>query len=146
MKGKKFWRCNVCNDIHIGASGPEVCPTCGMKYAYCEMDAKEAANMLGMQQDAESPSLEGEALRAAWQRFTEKNDFMLNPDKEHVDTIIEGVHKNEEKFGLKLCPCRLRDGTRENDLELICPCNFKTHDTWKDEKKGYCWCGLFVKR
>jgi ferredoxin-thioredoxin reductase catalytic chain len=85
-----------------------------------------------------------EELRMAWERFTEKNDFMLNPDKSLVDMVIDGVLENEKKHGLRLCPCRLRDGTREKDLELICPCNFKTQDVWKD--KGRCWCGLFVKR
>lgn len=88
--------------------------------------------------------MEPEELRKAWENFTENNDFKLNPDKEHVDMIISGVLENEKKHGLKLCPCRLRDGKRERDLELICPCNFKTHDTW--QKKGMCWCGLFVKR
>lgn len=86
---------------------------------------------------------EGELI-AAWERFAEKNDFMLNPDKEHVAIVAKGVLKNEEKFGLKLCPCRLRDGTRETDLKLLCPCNFKAQDTWNT--KGMCWCGLFVKR
>jgi ferredoxin-thioredoxin reductase catalytic chain len=52
--------------------------------------------------------------------------------------------ENEKNCGLKLCPCRVRDGTRKGDLELICPCNFKAQKTWKDE--GQCWCGLFVKR
>lgn len=83
-------------------------------------------------------------LRDAWKKFTENQEFVLNPDDKHVDAIIKGVLQNEKKYGLKLCPCRLRDGTRERDLELICPCNFKTHDTWKE--KGQCWCGLFVKR
>jgi len=85
-----------------------------------------------------------EELLRAWESFTEKNDFKLNQDDAHVEMIAEGVLKNEGKFGLKLCPCRLRDGTPERDLELICPCNFKTHSTWK-ENKG-CWCGLFVKK
>jgi len=83
-------------------------------------------------------------LKKAWEEFTKNNDFKLNPDKWHVDFIAKGVLENEKKYGLKLCPCRLRDGTRQRDLELICPCNFKTHDTWKT--KGMCWCGLFVKR
>lgn len=85
-----------------------------------------------------------EELIAAWKRFTEKNDFMLNPDNEHVAIVAKGVLKNEGRFGLKLCPCRLRDGTRETDLKLICPCNFKSQETWRN--KGMCWCGLFVKR
>ena len=85
-----------------------------------------------------------EEIRQAWEKFTEKNDFVLNPDTEVVDLVIEGVLDNEKKFGLKLCPCRLRDGTKERDLELLCPCNFKIQDTWKE--KGWCWCSVFVKR
>jgi rubrerythrin len=42
MAGKKFWRCNVCSDIHYGMKGPEICPTCGTKNAYMEIDRKEA--------------------------------------------------------------------------------------------------------
>ncbi|MCH8329043.1 MAG: ferredoxin:thioredoxin reductase [Nanoarchaeota archaeon] len=92
--------------------------------------------------------MESEELRKSWEDFTQNNDFKLNPDKKHVDFIIEGVLENEKKHGLKLCPCRLRDGTREKDLELICPCNFKTHETWlkPKNKPQMCWCGLFVKK
>ena len=86
---------------------------------------------------------EGQVL-GIWKRFSEKGDFKLNPDGEHVAMLAKGVLHNEEKHGLRLCPCRLRDGTREADLKLICPCNFKAQDTWKE--KGMCWCGLFVKR
>lgn len=85
-----------------------------------------------------------EELKSIWGAFTLENDFKLNPDSEHVDMVVEGVLLNEEKHRLKLCPCRLRDGTREMDLSLICPCNFKIQETWKT--KGECWCGLFVKK
>jgi ferredoxin-thioredoxin reductase catalytic chain len=82
-------------------------------------------------------------LRTAWAKFTESNDFILNTDEDHVGMVISGVLVNEKEYGLKLCPCRLRDGTRQRDLELICPCNFKIQDIW--ENKGRCWCGLFIK-
>ncbi len=85
-----------------------------------------------------------EELKKSWEMFTEKNDFMLNPDDKHVDMVIDGVLENEKKCGLKLCPCRLGDSTRKMDLELICPCNFKIQEKWKN--KGECWCGLFVRR
>lgn len=88
--------------------------------------------------------MDDEQLRQVWENYTEKNDFILNPDTKVVDLVIEGVLANEEKHGLKLCPCRLGDGSRERDLELICPCNFEIQDTWKD--KGECWCSLFVKK
>jgi len=85
-----------------------------------------------------------EELIKIWEKFAENNDFMLNPDKKHVGLVAKGVLINEKKSGLKLCPCRLRDGTRERDLQLICPCNFKAQDVWRE--KGRCWCGLFVKK
>ncbi|MBU0614866.1 MAG: hypothetical protein KJ601_02135 [Nanoarchaeota archaeon] len=87
-------------------------------------------------------------LIKAWERFAEKNDFMLNPDKKIVETIADGVLINEQKKGLKYCPCRLTTGDFVKDLELLCPCNFKTHTTWlepKGRQKG-CWCSLFVVR
>lgn len=85
-----------------------------------------------------------EDLLNIWKKFTEKNEFILNPDQNHVDLVAKGVLENEKKCGLKLCPCRLRDGTRERDLKLICPCNFKSQDVWRE--KGRCWCGLFIKK
>jgi rubrerythrin len=48
MVGKKFWRCNVCNDIHYGILGPEICPTCGVKNAYVETDENEARKVMGL--------------------------------------------------------------------------------------------------
>jgi len=85
-----------------------------------------------------------EEIAQAWQSFTENNNFRLNPDPEHVATCLDGVLASQERLGLRLCPCRLRDDTRQRDLELLCPCNFKRHDTWYEE--GRCWCGLFVRR
>jgi len=85
-----------------------------------------------------------EELIKVWENFAGRNDFMLNPDSKHVEFVADGVLENEKKHGLKLCPCRIGDGTRDKNLELLCPCNFKTHETWRSE--GRCWCGLFVKR
>jgi ferredoxin-thioredoxin reductase catalytic subunit len=79
-----------------------------------------------------------------WKKFADKKDFMLNPDKKHVGIIFKGLKENQKKYGMKLCPCRLRDGTRETDLKLLCPCNFKAQDIWT--KEGRCWCGLFMKK
>jgi len=90
-----------------------------------------------------------EELRKTWKRFTEKNDFIVNPDKEHINFIVKGLLENQRKFGLRYCPCRIRTGDPKKDVSLICPCNFKIHDTWLKPKAGMrpmCWCGLFVKR
>ena len=66
----------------------------------------------------------------------------MNPDTSMSDGAMKGVLANEEKKGFKFCPCRL--GKEEFDATLLCPCNFKAQDTWKE--KGMCWCGLFVKK
>jgi len=78
-----------------------------------------------------------------WQNFAANQDFQLNPDREFVKKIAEAVLVNEKNTGLKLCPCRLRDGTRSGDLALICPCNFKAQPNYK--AMGHCWCGLYQK-
>lgn len=48
MTEKKFFRCNICNDIHYGMAGPELCPTCLNKNAYVEIDKEEAIRVMGL--------------------------------------------------------------------------------------------------
>jgi ferredoxin-thioredoxin reductase catalytic chain len=139
---KSFWRCTVCNDIHYGVAKPALCPTCRTANAYIKVSIEEAKRV--MQTERSSPSFTLEEQTAAWNDFCKDNDFKINPNQKIVDYITKGLFENEKRFGLKLCPCRVRDGTFETDLSLICPCNFKTHDTWK--AKGRCFCGLFVKQ
>ena len=45
---KKYFRCNVCNDIHFGVSGPVICPTCKAENAYVEIDVLEAKNVMSI--------------------------------------------------------------------------------------------------
>jgi len=46
MTNKKFFRCNICNDIHFGIAGPEICPTCKAKNTYTEIEAEEARKVM----------------------------------------------------------------------------------------------------
>jgi rubrerythrin len=46
MPEKNFFRCNVCNDIHHGITGPELCPTCKTENAYVQIDKEEAKNLM----------------------------------------------------------------------------------------------------
>lgn len=39
---KRFFRCNICGDIHYGADGPNICPTCQAKNTYKEIKKEEA--------------------------------------------------------------------------------------------------------
>ena len=45
---KKFFRCNVCNDVHYGNAGPEICPTCSTKDAFVEVTKEEAKKVMDL--------------------------------------------------------------------------------------------------
>jgi ferredoxin-thioredoxin reductase catalytic chain len=140
---KRYWRCFVCNDIHYGIAPPELCPTCKVLHAYVEISTEEARKILGGGPDA---SMAREEFRAAIGRFTVGNEFEVNPDGDKVDLLLTGIFENEKNHGFKFCPCRLRTKDWEEDLKLVCPCNFIIHETYKGIKDGECWCGLFVRR
>ena len=139
---KKFFRCTVCGDVHWGMAAPETCPTCKQVNKYVEIDADEAKKLL-LQNEAADPMSKDE-FRAAIAAYSEGNAFVLNPQAEHVDRVIDGVYSNLEKKGLKYCPCRISASAAKLDSTLLCPCNFEAQGIWRNE--GRCWCGLFVKR
>jgi ferredoxin-thioredoxin reductase catalytic subunit len=140
---KRYWRCYVCNDIHYGIAPPELCPTCKVLHAYVEISAEEARKILG---GGPATAMSREEFRAAIERLTAGNEFEVNPDAGKVDLLLTGVFENEKNHGLKYCPCRLRTKNWEEDLKLVCPCNFPIHETYRNVKDGECWCGLFVRR
>ncbi|MFQ6109499.1 MAG: ferredoxin-thioredoxin reductase catalytic domain-containing protein [Candidatus Aminicenantales bacterium] len=137
---KKFWRCFVCNDIHYGVKPPEICPTCLARNAYVEISSEEARKMSSPTQI----ELTKEEFLKAIEKFTENNEFQVNPDKEKVQMLIDGIFNNERNHGLKDCPCRLTTKDFSEDLKLVCPCHFLIHETYREN--GECWCGLFVRR
>jgi len=85
-------------------------------------------------------------FRNAIDRFVVGNEFQVNPDKNKVKTLLEGIFNNENNHGMKYCPCRLIAKNFEEDLKLVCPCNFRIHETYQNKKEGECWCGLFIRR
>ena len=139
---KKFWRCNVCNDIHYGLKPPELCPTCLAKNAYVEVSSAEAGKVMSVTKT----TMDREQFARAIVAFTQKNEFQVNPDQERVAMLLDGVMANEQNHGLKYCPCRLSCGDYIEDLKLVCPCNFAVHETYKGKPDGECWCSLFVRR
>lgn len=139
---KKFWRCHVCNDIHYGVNPPETCPTCLVKKAYVEISSEEAKKISGHSEI----TLDKVDFRKAIEKFSEGNQFQVNPDQEKVETLLEGIFNCEKNHGMKYCPCRLITKNFEEDLKLVCPCNFRIHETYKDKEDGECWCGLFIRR
>ncbi len=139
---KKYWRCHVCNDIHFGTKSPKICPTCLQENAYVEVSSREAMNVMSVTES----HVDKDAFAKAIQVFAAAGEFQINPDQERVALLLEGMFNNENNHGLKYCPCRMIEKDFEKDLTLVCPCNFLTHDSYKDKENGECWCGLFIKR
>jgi len=110
--------------------------------AYLEISSEEAKKICGIM---EIPMTEAD-FRKAIERFAEDNEFQVNPDEKKVATLLEGIFNNEKNHGMKYCPCRLIAKNFEEDLKLVCPCNFRIHETYKDKEDGECWCGLFKRR
>jgi len=67
--------------------------------------------------------------------------YRLNPDADFTRNLIRGLLKNEGRFGYRACPCRLASGKREEDLDIICPCDYRDADL---EDYGACYCALYV--
>ncbi len=71
----------------------------------------------------------------------EKTGYTLNPDREILEGIIEGLAINEERLGYWGCPCRRSSGNRMADFDIICPCEYRDPDL---EEYGRCYCALYV--
>jgi ferredoxin-thioredoxin reductase catalytic chain len=74
-------------------------------------------------------------------REAEASGYLLNPDEEFVLDLMEGLVTNQKRYGYPACPCRLADGVREKDLDIICPCDYRDRDLLEH---GACYCALYV--
>lgn len=67
--------------------------------------------------------------------------YHLNPDAEFTKNLVSGLLKNEQRYGYPACPCRLASGKKEQDLDIICPCDYRDPDL---NDFGACYCALYV--
>lgn len=92
-----------------------------------------------MSTDAE---LRKRSLRFFYTRVVEPLGFKFTPDDELAEFLLDQEVKLEQKLGMPFCPCQGRLGTREQDVQIVCPC-IPFHRAHFDAMKR-CWCGLFV--
>lgn len=67
--------------------------------------------------------------------------YHLNPDVDFTKDLIEGLLINQKRYGYQSCPCRLAAGKKEEDLDIICPCDYRDQDL---NEYGMCYCALYV--
>lgn len=88
-------------------------------------------------------NLEGtkKQIRNFAEKYAKSKQYKLNPNREELDMVIEGLAKNKIKYGKQYCPCRILFGDN-SDKNKICPC--KWHEKEINEI-GHCKCLLFFK-
>jgi len=86
---------------------------------------------------------EVEKLRLQLDRDAEASGYHLNPDAEFVRDLVRGLITNERRYGYWACPCRLASGQKEEDLDIICPCDYRDPDL---SEYATCYCSLYVSQ
>lgn len=93
---------------------------------------------------SEEPRITAEKVDALHDRLgreAEASGYHLNPDREFTRELVEGLLTNEARYGYWACPCRLADGDKQKDLDIICPCDYRDADLFDWEA---CYCALYV--
>ncbi|MFZ2456513.1 MAG: ferredoxin-thioredoxin reductase catalytic domain-containing protein [Candidatus Altiarchaeia archaeon] len=87
-----------------------------------------------------------ERVEALYRQLKEKNEkrgYYFNPDREFTKDLIRSLIVNEKRYGYQACPCRLAEEIKEQDQDIICPCDYRDADI---EEYGSCFCGLYVSQ
>ena len=71
----------------------------------------------------------------------EAGGYHLHPDLNFTKELIKGLLVNEARYGYWNCPCRLTSGVKAEDLDIICPCDYRDPDL---NDYGACYCALYV--
>ena len=74
-------------------------------------------------------------------RNAKDNGYFLCPDQQLFNDLIDGLATNTARYGYGSCPCRVASGSKNYDVDIICPCEYRDADV---EEFGMCYCGLFV--
>ena len=92
---------------------------------------------------AEPSSEEVDKLCSRLDKEARQGGYNLNPDADSVRGLAKGLLINEKRYGYRACPCRLASGDRAEDLDLICPCDYRDADV---TEFGSCYCALYVSK
>ena len=92
----------------------------------------------------EESSISQEAIDKVYHKLkweAERSGYRLNGDVEFTKKLVRGLLVNEKRYGYWSCPCRLASGNKAEDLDIICPCDYRDPDL---NDHGACFCALYV--
>lgn len=88
-----------------------------------------------------STQMTAEQLHQLLKKIQEPKGFFFNKDMSMTMPLLESLLVNKEQYGYMACPCRLANGTFEDDKDIVCPCVYRDEDM---KEYGACFCGLYV--
>ncbi len=94
-----------------------------------------------MAEDVQPTDQTVDAVYRQLKRESKEGGYHLNPDLDFVKDLIRGLLQNEARYGYWACPCRLASGEKAEDLDIICPCDYRDPDLGEF---GACYCALYV--
>lgn len=80
-------------------------------------------------------------LQERLKKVAGKSGYHLNPDDGMTRDLVRGLITNEKRHGYRGCPCRLSADDEHEDLDIICPCDYRDPDL---SDFGMCYCALYV--
>lgn len=87
-----------------------------------------------------------DAIESMYKRLNaeaQAGGYNLNPDIEFTKDLVDGLLVNNARYGYPSCPCRLASGNKEDDMDIICPCDYRDADV---VEFNTCYCGLYVSK
>ena len=96
-----------------------------------------------MKKNDEITTNEIEQLYSRLKKEAEQSGYHLHPDVEFTKELVNGLLINRKRHGYESCPCRLASGDKKEDIDIICPCDYRDPDL---NDYDSCYCGLYVSR
>ena len=91
-------------------------------------------------------SVNSQEIDRAYQKYKKDaatGGYNINPDAEFTKGLISGLLVNQSRYGYPSCPCRLAMGNKQDDVDIICPCDYRDGDV---DKYGACYCALYISQ
>jgi ferredoxin-thioredoxin reductase catalytic subunit len=87
--------------------------------------------------------MDAKELYEKLKKMQEPKGYYFSNNHERVMELLDALLVNKKRYGYMVCPCRLASGDRENDRDIICPCEYREPDV---AEFGSCYCNLYVSR
>lgn len=87
--------------------------------------------------------MDAKTLYENLKKLQEPKGYYFNKDMDMTMPLLESLITNKDDLGYMACPCRLANGERENDKDIICPCVYREEDI---KEYGACYCALYVSK